>query len=473
MALLLVAALCSALGGVVLVWQLFSTGLTPAPALSAFLCLLSPVVMLMALSGLRRTAVSGPQKAPALVAGVASLTGIPAQALQDEAQQSVAVARLKGHLHKLTEQKKVLTSSTRVLAYQKSNAESILRSMPEGVLVLESTGKVTFANQQFLRWYRLQPAEVLGKRPQDWCERDELAAFLNRFCGSLARRAERAPLDRDPPGKPGAFLSATALPMFSARDEGVINNTLIVFSDVTAEVNAQAARDEFATALAHELKTPLHAIGLQAELLLGEDGEDDSMRVEAANFIQQEVDHVGELVRNMLNITRIETGSLAINRKLTKITDLINNAIDNLEAMAADQHVVIQRHLPDSMEASYLDKDLLRVAINNLLSNAIKYNKPGGEVRVYLNESDAHMILTVEDTGLGIDESERAHVFDKFFRSEDSNVRERSGHGLGLSLVREIIELHNGTISLESEKGRGSTFTIRLKRMSVPLQEAA
>ena len=373
----------------------------------------------------------------------------------------------------LRKESKLLKTSTRVLAYQKSNAESILRSLPEGILVLETTGQVTFVNQQFLRWYQLKSEDVLGKLPQEWCAQHEQTAFLKRFCGTLARRAEKAPLDRNPPGKPGAVLSAMAYPMFSARDEGVINNTLVVFSDVTSEVSAQASRDEFATALAHELKTPLHAIGLQAEMLLEEDVLDDATRIEAANFIQEEVGHVSDLVRNMLNITRIESGSLSINRKLTKFADLVNNAIDNLETMAAEQQVVIQRHIPDAMEASYLDKDLLRVAVNNLLSNAIKYNKPGGEVRVSLSDNDAQVTLVVEDTGIGIPETDRLRIFDKFYRGEDSAVRARPGHGLGLSLAREIIDLHNGSVAVESEIGKGTRFTVRLKRMNIPLQEAA
>ena len=460
--LLALAALC----GQGLLW-LAGTALPPvalaAPLLLAALCVVAAAVLLVRLW--RRAEAEHAARARA----VASLAGSRAETLSTED----IISGVRRQVQTLRKESKLLKTSTRVLAFQKSNAESILRSLPEGILVMETTGQVTFVNQQFLRWYQLTSEDVMGKLPQEWCTRHELTAFLKRFCGTLARRSEKAPLDREPPGKPGAVLSAVAYPMFSARDEGTINNTLVVFSDVTSEVSAQASRDEFAAALAHELKTPLHAIGLQAEMLMDLEELDQATCVEAANFIQEEVDHVSDLVRNMLNITRIESGSLSINRKLTKFADLVNNAIENLESMAAEQQVVIQRHMPDAMEASYLDKDLLRVAVNNFLSNAIKYNKPGGEVRVSLSETDAQITMVVEDTGIGIPEADRARIFEKFYRSDDATVRARPGHGLGLSLAREIIELHNGTISVESEAGKGTRFTVRLKRMNIPLQEAA
>jgi signal transduction histidine kinase len=400
-------------------------------------------------------------------------TDHPASDASTQPSLKVLLARAEVYLAEVASERTVLNTSTKVLAYQKFNAESILRSIPDAVLVLDESGQVTFANQQFLRWYQLQDESIVGTMPTQWCSDPHMLGFLQRYEGQPARRAEVGNPQSDPAGKPGATLSMSAFPMFSSRDEKHISSTLIVFSDITTQVMAQKARDEFAAALAHELKTPLHSIGMHAELLLGEDGDDHGLRIESANYINTEVEHISELVRNMLNITRIETGSLSINRKLTKLGDLLNNAMDNLETTAREQGVTIRRQLPDTVEPSYLDKDLLRVAVNNLLSNAIKYNRQGGEVVVSLSENDSNLVLTVADTGIGISEDDKQHVFDKFFRSEDEQVRHRSGHGLGLSLVREIVELHNGTISVESAIGEGSEFTLRIKRISVPLQEAA
>lgn len=383
------------------------------------------------------------------------------------------IVSLHKHLTILREDSAMLNTSTKILAYQKTNSESILRSAPQGVLVLDETGQVSFVNQQFLRWYRLDDEQVMGKSPGDWCERHDMKAFLNRYRGSVARRAEIGAVEFDPPGKPNAYLSMTAYPMFSSRTEEHIKSTLVVFSDTTSEVQAEKAREDFAVAAAHELKTPLHAIGMHAEMLLTEDGEDKSLRVESANFINTEVAHIGELVRNMLSITRIEIGNLSINRKLTKLDDLLDTLLTSMQTNASEHNITLVKDYQQGMEPSFLDKDLLRVALNNLLSNAIKYNTPGGTVKVSVIEAEHSLTLTVSDTGLGISEGEKNRIFEKFFRSEDSRIREVPGHGLGLSLVKEIVELHGGTINVESTIDKGTDFIVRLKKINVPLKEAA
>jgi len=111
-----------------------------------------------------------------------------------------------------------------------------------------------------------------------------------------------------------------------------------------------------------------------------------------------------------------------------------------------------------------VDKDLLRVAINNLLTNAIKYNRPGGEVTLAAEESDEAISIVVKDTGVGIDEGDVDRIFDKFFRSDCESVRKTSGHGLGLALARQIVELHHGTLSVSSVPGEGSEFVIELRK---------
>ncbi len=383
------------------------------------------------------------------------------------------ILSLHKYVKKLRDDCAMLHTSTKVLAYQKTNSESILRSAPQGVLVLDETGQVSFVNQQFLRWYLLDADQVQGKSPGDWCERSDMRSFLNRYRGSVARRAESGTVEFDPPGKPDAYLSMTAYPMFSSKTEEHIKSTLVVFSDTTSEVQAEKAREDFAVSAAHEIKTPLHAIGMHAEMLLTEDGEDASLRIESANFINSEVGHIGELIRNMLSITRIEIGNLSINRKLTKLDVLLDTLMLSMETNASENNITLVKDYQQGMEPCFLDKDLLRVALNNLLSNAIKYNSPGGKVKVSVAEAEYSLTLTVSDTGLGISDEEKSRVFEKFFRSEDNRIRDISGHGLGLALVKEIIELHGGTINVESIVGKGTDFIVRLKKINVPLKEAA
>jgi signal transduction histidine kinase len=128
--------------------------------------------------------------------------------------------------------------------------------------------------------------------------------------------------------------------------------------------------------------------------------------------------------------------------------------------------------LPPEISAVSLDKDLIRIALNNLLTNAIKYNQPGGRVVVRAEENDDEILVRVTDTGIGIEAEDQARIFDKFYRSENEQVRQRTGHGLGLSLAREIVQLHYGKLEVSSQAGRGSEFTMRFKKELGVLKQA-
>ncbi|MCF6192998.1 MAG: ATP-binding protein, partial [Kangiellaceae bacterium] len=120
----------------------------------------------------------------------------------------------------------------------------------------------------------------------------------------------------------------------------------------------------------------------------------------------------------------------------------------------------------------YADKELLRIAVNNLLTNAIKYNKQGGQVILTLEETDNDFIISVQDNGIGISAQDQEHIFDKFYRSEDELVRTETGHGLGLSLVKQIVQLHHGLIKIDSSPGEGTEFSIRLEKDMNILQQS-
>ncbi len=380
---------------------------------------------------------------------------------------------LENSFRTLKKERFTLYTSAKILAYQKTSSESILRSIPDGVIVLDESGCTTYVNKPFLQWYQLKANDVIGKLPYQWCERTILLEFLTRYRGVLVRRSETGKIDVGPPGKPDSHIKISSYPVFSSKDEQTVANTLIVLTDITKERLAQQARDDFAAALAHELKTPLHAIGMYAENLLGEECAEEQHRIEFADLITTEVEHLTDLVRNMLSITRIETGNLSISRKTTKLNDLINNIVTTLENTAKDSEVDLITRIPEGLDPVFLDKDLIRIAINNLISNAIKYNRKGGEVKVELKDEESQFQLVVSDTGIGISEEDQQQIFKKFYRSDDDLAREKQGNGLGLSLVHEITNLHGGKLEVESVKNVGSQFTLTLSKSNAPLAEAA
>ena len=149
-----------------------------------------------------------------------------------------------------------------------------------------------------------------------------------------------------------------------------------------------------------------------------------------------------------------------------KLNEFLQDTFDSVARSGNNNDIQFELNLPQNLPNIQLDKDLLRIALNNLLTNAVKYNNPGGKVCFSVEEADEKIILSISDTGIGISKKDQAFVFEKFYRSDDEDVTQRSGHGLGLALAKEIIDLHHGTIQLESTVGEGSVFTIELKKTS-------
>ncbi len=364
----------------------------------------------------------------------------------------------------------VLTHS-RVLSYEKARIESVLQSMPDGVLVLDESGSVTYVNDKLGPMLGLESGALVGESPAEWAPFPELTAFLNG--ASTVRGKTSASGSLEIPAADGkGRIAVTAYPLFSPRERLEVLGTLVVFSDITAEVLAKQARKDLVAQLSHELKTPLHVIGMYSEMLL-EDGVDaEAIRIEAGNVIHDEVERVSALITNMLSISRIEMGSVQLKRRRTRLGDLLQDALDAISRSGSGRDLSFSLQVPPDLSAVNVDKDLMRVAINNLLTNAIKYNSPSGSVVLGAEESDDEIAVFVRDTGPGIPEDDRERIFERFYRGANGENSEVSGHGLGLPLTREIVHVHLGEIDVDSTPGKGSEFRIRLRKTATLLKEA-
>ena len=174
----------------------------------------------------------------------------------------------------------------------------------------------------------------------------------------------------------------------------------------------------------------------------------------------------------MLALTKFELGGMHLNRTRVRLPELLEDAFKNIAQSGRGKGLDFKLELPHEMGAAYVDKDLLRIAVNNLLTNAIKYNRPDGMVTLSAEEMKGVIEISVQDSGIGISQEDQQKVFEKFFRSNDDSVRQQTGHGLGLPLAQQIVQMHHGTLSLLSDQGKGSTFTIRLDRDTDMLRHA-
>ena len=195
--------------------------------------------------------------------------------------------------------------------------------------------------------------------------------------------------------------------------------------------------------------------------------------VNAVNVIHDEVERAAALINNLLNISRLETGTLPIARQRVKLADLLRDSAEKMRKNADTKGVKLELKIPPDLESIALDKELFRVAIDNLLSNAVKYSDTGGTVTLTaMHLNDDEMKISVRDQGIGMSPEDCNKVFDKYYRSSNPLVASRNGHGLGLYVARQIVELHHGKLSVASELGKGTEFTIQFGVQPARLKEA-
>ena len=348
----------------------------------------------------------------------------------------------------------------------------LVEQMQEGAVVLTDRGDILYANSRFATLVGMPLQSVVGSRFNRFVsvsERDDLETLLvagsgRRRCGLL--RPDSGPLE--------VSLSLTTIR--SAHGE---RRNLIV-TDMTELLEAHSNRDraerdsrtkdEFLALLAHELRNPLGAITAAAHVLKTTHAEGDSA-TRAHHVIARQVGHLTQLIDDLLDIERVVSGKIRLHRQPLDLADVARRVI---AAFADDAR--LDRGIDVSTESAWVDGDPVRIeqVLNNLVANAVKYTPPGGRIRVAIQADGADVVLSVEDSGFGIAPSLLPFIFDMYVQADQTVDRARGCLGIGLALVRRLVELHGGTVAASSEgQGRGSTFSVRLRKIPSPEMSAS
>lgn len=381
------------------------------------------------------------------------------------------VGNAKDRIEELEAERHRLIASSKLLTYRKGRVETVLDTLPEAVLILDESGEITFANQKLASLLGVPREVILTRPPEEWINSPEILHLLLERQGRASRTLSetvRFRVDRSAE----LSIATRTYPLFSPKDPSRTIGTLIIFHDETQEALARKAREEFVADLAHELKGPLNVLSLYSETLSSEAGRDEAHRVEAANVIAEEVDRLSTLITGLLSLTQIENGSIAPDRSLVRIREVAEQAFEEAKALAAGTGIEFKFDAPMEMNPALADKDLLRIALNNLLSNAVKYNRKDGSVTLTIEEREDALQVRIADTGLGISEEDKAKIFDKFYRSSDPEIRQIGGHGMGLALTKKIIELHQGTLTVDTDRAEGTEFIVNFWKDSVAVKQA-
>ncbi|MEW6554840.1 MAG: ATP-binding protein [Actinomycetota bacterium] len=218
----------------------------------------------------------------------------------------------------------------------------------------------------------------------------------------------------------------------------------------------EKAKSEFVSMVSHELRTPLTSIHGFSEILATKDMEPEKKQ-EFYRIILNESERLSRLITNLLNLSRIEAG-IELNREMINLADLVEEDMEFFRSQTSAHEL---KYLgTNQLPQVYGDQDRIHQVISNLLSNAIKYSPEGGTVEVETGVEGKYVTISVTDHGIGIPSEELPHIFERFRRVENEELTEITGTGLGLAIVKNLVDLHGGKITVRSEPGQGSTFTV-------------
>jgi PAS domain S-box-containing protein len=349
---------------------------------------------------------------------------------------------------------------------------TLVEQMQEGAVVLTTQGDILYANARFAALVGEPLESIVGRRLVGFVhafDRHDLEMLLSR--GSGRCRSRLVPLD-----SPGVEVSLSLTTTKSVAGDRLN----LIATDLSDILEAHSLRDraeresrtkdEFLAEFAHELRNPLGAISSAARLL---EVTRSALQAptRAYDVIARQIDHITHLINDLLDVERVASGKLKLNRQPLAVDVMTRQIVDTFTDDAT-----LDRRITITTEPVWVDCDSVRLqqVLSNIMTNAVKYTPPGGQIRVALRAEDGDAVFTVADNGFGISEALLPFVFDMYVQVDRTLNHARDGLGIGLALVRRLIELHGGTVVASSDgQGLGSTFTVRLKQIAAPGQSVA
>jgi two-component system phosphate regulon sensor histidine kinase PhoR len=238
------------------------------------------------------------------------------------------------------------------------------------------------------------------------------------------------------------------------------SGVLLIFQDLTELRNLQTTRRELIGNISHEFRTPLAGIKAMVETLRSGAVDDKETAGDFLARIDSEVDRLTQLVAELTELSRIETGKTGLKKEPVDLNQLVDEVIVQLSPQADRRNLSVAREFAADLPSVPADKDRLRQVIANLVHNAIKFTSAGGRITITSRGLEGSVVLGIADTGIGISGEELPRVFERFYKGDRARAGE--GTGMGLAIAKHIVEAHGGTIWVESEEGKGSTFSLSL-----------
>lgn len=367
---------------------------------------------------------------------------------------------------------------TRSIELEKAKVESILSYVGDGLILLDAKGNVSFINNSATKILGITDhliqedfRKVLNFSKID-SDETLLSEDIDRIY--LSKSKKRKVVQRK------SYLSLSGRKkvacVFTVSDYFVKNKregVIIIFRDITEELRIDKVKSEFVSLASHQLRTPLSVIRWFSELLIsGDSGElNQKQKLYVENIYKSNL-RMLDLVNSLLNVARIEANNFIVNPEYVLVREVIDAVISGFKTELDKRGIAIEIQGSDESKI-FIDRDIMRVIIENLLSNAIKYSYEKGKIDIIIEEDKKNIYINIRDYGLGIPAKQQSRIFEKLFRADNASEHDTDGNGLGLYIIKGIIEQIDGEIKFSSKEGDGTTFIVRLSKDGIKKKEGS
>jgi len=336
------------------------------------------------------------------------------------------------------------------LENENNRIHAILNSMVEGVIAVDKDTRVLSLNPTAENIFNIVPNSALGKVFLEAFPNNDIAEVI----AQVLKRGEFISKELTLIWPVQKVFQVNASPIF---ESGVVSGCLLVIHDITEIRRLETMRRDFVANVSHELKTPLTSIKGFVETLLAGALEDKENSVNFLQIINNHADRLNTLINDLLDLSHIESKEIVLKKEKLILANLVDAVMLGFKSQAKKKGVELSSDLDPGLEI-LADKSKIEQVFTNLINNAIKYNKEKGFVRVYAEQLPNNVKIIIEDSGSGIPARDIPRIFERFYRVDKARSRELGGTGLGLSIVKHIIELHSGSVGVQSTEGLGSKF---------------
>jgi len=352
-----------------------------------------------------------------------------------------------------------LQDMTRAQEMQQDRLQTLIENMGSGLILIDGRGYINLVNRAYKELFEVDSASFLYQLYYDAFKHQEIIEIVEEIFMTevKVRKQLHLPLNIE-----RRHFEVYGAPIIGTNDEW--KGIVLVFHDITELKKLEQMRKDFVANVSHELKTPITSIKGFSETLLDGALSDKQTAEYFLSIILKESDRLQTLIKDLLDLSKIEQQGFQLSIQPCDLREILDDISVILESKAKEKDIELTVTLPENL--TYIEGDIYRLKqiFINLINNALTYTPQGGSVHVKVEKHDGYALVTVSDTGIGIKQEEIPRIFERFYRVDRARSRNSGGTGLGLAIVKHLVEAHKGQISVQSEVGKGTTFTVKLNK---------